>query len=144
MAHLYLAWIHPFPDGNGRTARLVEFRILLNSGVPAPAAHLLSNHYNKTRDEYYRQLRYASQSGGDVLQFIQYAVRGFRDGLREQIRHVVRQQAEVVWRDYVHEKFQNKRSDADRRRRNLVLDLSLKRRVVPQTQLTLQRYVRIG
>jgi Fic family protein len=28
VARLYLAWIHPFGDGNGRTARLVEFRIL--------------------------------------------------------------------------------------------------------------------
>ncbi|OHD76316.1 MAG: hypothetical protein A2V99_18435 [Spirochaetes bacterium RBG_16_67_19] len=40
-AHLYLAWIHPFGDGNGRTARLVELLLLLNGGVPAPAAHLL-------------------------------------------------------------------------------------------------------
>jgi Fic/DOC family len=31
-AHLYLAWIHPFGDGNGRTARLVEFLILAGSG----------------------------------------------------------------------------------------------------------------
>ena len=28
-AHLYLAWIHPFGDGNGRTARLLEFYILI-------------------------------------------------------------------------------------------------------------------
>lgn len=48
-AHLYLAWIHPFGDGNGRTARLLEFMILLGGGVPAPAAHVLSNHYNQTR-----------------------------------------------------------------------------------------------
>src|SRR5207253_1361217 len=42
LAHLYLAWIHPFGDGNGRTARLIEFVLLVRSGlVPAPAAHLL-------------------------------------------------------------------------------------------------------
>ncbi len=46
VAHLYLAWIHPFGDGNGRTARLMELQILLATGVPQPAAHLLSNHYN--------------------------------------------------------------------------------------------------
>ena len=46
LAHLYLAWIHPFGDGNGRTARLMEFQILVQAGVPMPAAHLLSNHYN--------------------------------------------------------------------------------------------------
>src|SRR5665647_3688848 len=32
LAHLYIAWIHPFGDGNGRTARLVELQILLHSG----------------------------------------------------------------------------------------------------------------
>ena len=46
VAHLYIAWIHPFGDGNGRTARLLELQILLNSNIPTPAAHLLSNHYN--------------------------------------------------------------------------------------------------
>jgi Fic family protein len=59
-AHLYLAWIHPFGDGNGRTARLVEYRLLLASGAPSPAVHLLSNHYNLTRSEYYRQLERTS------------------------------------------------------------------------------------
>ncbi len=38
-----MAWIHPFGDGNGRTARLLEFLILARCGmVPLPAAHLLS------------------------------------------------------------------------------------------------------
>ena len=55
---------HPFGDGNGRTARLMELRILLEAGVPTPATHLLSNHYNQTRTEYYRQLRDASREKG--------------------------------------------------------------------------------
>jgi len=54
VAHVYIAWIHPFGDGNGRTARLVEFGILAAAGVPSVAAHLLSNHYNATRSRYYR------------------------------------------------------------------------------------------
>ncbi len=58
LAHLYIAWIHPFADGNGRTARLVEFQILAQSGlIPLPAANLLRDHYNKTRDRYYAELR---------------------------------------------------------------------------------------
>ena len=52
-AHLYISWIHPFGDGNGRTARLLEFLILARSGVvPLLAANLLSNHYNLTRDRW--------------------------------------------------------------------------------------------
>ena len=123
VAHLYLAWIHPFGDGNGRTARLLEFHILLSAGVPSPAAHLFSNHYNLTRAEYYRQLDQASKSGGDLIPFLVYAVRGLVDGLREQLEFVWVQQWDVVWRNYVHERFKNRNSRSDTRRRHLALDL---------------------
>jgi Fic family protein len=124
VAHLYLAWIHPFADGNGRTARLVEFQILLAAGVPTPAAHLLSNHYNQTRQEYYRQLQRSSRSGGEVLPFVEYAVQGFVDGLRSQLQLIRDQQWDITWRNYVHEMFRDKRRTSDARRRHLILDLS--------------------
>jgi Fic family protein len=123
VAHLYLAWIHPFGDGNGRSARLLEFRILLSAGVPSPAAHLLSNHYNQTRTEYYQQMDYASKSGGDILEFLTYAVQGFVDGLRGQLHYIWDQQWDIVWRNFVHERFQNKSSASETRQRHLVLDL---------------------
>jgi Fic family protein len=125
LSHLYLAWIHPFGDGNGRTARLLEFQILIASGVPAPAAHLLSNYYNQTRAEYYRQLDSSSRSGGDVLPFVTYAVTGFAEGLRSQLAYIRLQQWEVAWHDYVHEMFSDKTSPSDTRRRHLILDLSV-------------------
>lgn len=136
LAHLYLAWIYPFGDGNGRTARLVEFQILMASGVPAPPAHLLSNHYNQTRTEYYRQLDQASSSGGDVLPFVAYAVQGFRDGLRSQVEVIRGQQWDVAWRNYVHESFSDKKSPSDVRRRHLVLALSRHSEPVPSARLT--------
>jgi Fic family protein len=34
VCHVYIAWIHPFGDGNGRTARLIEFYLLLRAGLP--------------------------------------------------------------------------------------------------------------
>jgi Fic family protein len=124
LSHVYLAWIHPFGDGNGRTARLLEFQILIASGVPAPAAHLLSNHYNQTRTEYYRQLDSSSRSDGDVLPFVNYAVAGFVEGLHSQLEFIRLQQWEVAWRDFVHESFSDKTSPSDTRRRHLILDLS--------------------
>jgi len=126
IAHLYLVWIHPFGDGNGRTARLLEFHILLAAGVPSPAAHLLSNHYNLTRSEYYRQLEQASKSGGDIIPFVRYAVRGFVDGLHEQMHYVWDQHWHIVWRDHVHEQFQNRTHPSDARQEQLALDLAVK------------------
>jgi Fic family protein len=122
IAHLYLAWIHPFGDGNGRTARLMEFHLLVGAGVPSPAAHLLSNHYNQTRAEYYRQLDQASKSGGDVVPFTLYAVQGFVDQLKEQLQVIRDQQWHIAWRDYVHEVLGGTTS-ATLRQRRLMLDL---------------------
>lgn len=136
VAHLYMAWIHPFGDGNGRSARLLEFHILLSAGVPSPAAHLLSNHYNQTRAEYYRQLDHASKSGGDIVPFLRYAVRGLVDGLRGQLEYIWDQQWDVVWRNYVHEQFQSKNSASDVRQRHLVLDLGVKNDWVQVGEIT--------
>ena len=124
IAHLYLAWIHPFDDGNGRTSRLVEFYLLLHAGIPFPAAHLLSNHYNVTRTEYYRQLKNASASGGNILPFVEYAVGGLVDGLKEQVARIRLQQWDVTWRNYVHEEFRDKITKIGKRRRDLLLELS--------------------
>ena len=50
VAHLYLLWIHPFGDGNGRVARLAEYQILLSAGVPNPVTHLLSKPLQRDPD----------------------------------------------------------------------------------------------
>jgi Fic family protein len=135
-AHLYLAWIHPFADGNGRTARLVEFLILATCGlVPVPAAHLLSNHYNLTRDRYYRELARASEAR-DALGFLHYAIEGFVDGLREVIEMVREQQIRIAWVNYVHERLaEAPRSKATDRQRVLVLDMPMTG-PVPRAELT--------
>lgn len=106
MAHLYIAWIHPFGNGNGRLARLVETQILAESGiVPIVSTQLLSNHFNLTRDAYYRSLNEARTS---PARFIQYAIQGFVDGLREQIEQVKGQNLQIVWESFVHETFDRK------------------------------------
>ncbi len=135
LAHLYLARIHAFGDGNGRTARLLEFTVLVNAGFPSPTAHLLSNHYNETRTEYYRHLDQASRSGGDVVPFIMYALRGLVDGLVEQLAVIRGFQLTLAWQSYVDEQFAGIRGPTADRRRLLVLGLSEAERPVPKAEL---------
>lgn len=125
LGHLYLVWIHPFGDGNGRTARLLECAILTRSGVvPWLSTNLLSDHYNRTRAEYYRRLNAAS-TNNDVLGFLRYAARGFVDQLREQITAVQGHQIRVSWINYVHERFTDQPStDTAVRQRALLFALS--------------------
>ena len=123
MAHLYIAWIHPFGDGNGRTARLIELQLMVQAGVPLPAAHLLSNHYNRTREMYYRELEKTSRGDYPVEPFLRYALQGFVDELGEQLDVIRDQQMEVTWENYVHTNFRDQETPAKRRQKHLVLDM---------------------
>lgn len=122
LAHLYLTWIHPFGDGNGRTARLMELHILLASRFPQPVTQLLSNHYNHTRTEYYRQLDRTTTKGPN--EFLLYAVQGFTEELRAQLDQIWSMQYFDRWEQYVHQHFGETSTDTQRRRLRLVKDLS--------------------
>ena len=124
LAHLYLAWIHPYGDGNGRTARLVEFAILIEAGLPQPVCHLLSNHYNSTRTDYYWQLDQASRVEKDIYGFVSYAISGLVDGLVELTEAIHQRQLETAWINFVHEEFRNVKGTTARRRRSLALALA--------------------
>lgn len=136
LAHLYIAWIHPFGDGNGRTARLIELQLLLSVGVPNIAAHLLSNFYNQTRSRYYRELDKTSKSRGDILPFLAYAVQGMFDGLNETIEKIREFQVSVMWRDYVYSKFRHRTGSAWDRKRRLALELWGHEKGVPLSELS--------
>ena len=102
VTHVYIEWIHPFGDGNGRTGRLLEFYILLRAGLPNIVSHILSNFYNLTRSEYYRQLDKA-RNRRSLTEFIRYALQGFRDGLKENLDLIQKSQFSIFWRHYIYE-----------------------------------------
>lgn len=125
VTHVYLEWIHPFGDGNGRTGRLLEFYILLRAGLPNIVSHVLSNFYNNTRSEYYFQLKQAKKKN-DLTFFIEYAVQGFRDGLSENLKIIQESQFSIFWHNYIHETFADikyTKKEAFKRKRELILQV---------------------
>lgn len=75
LAHYHLGLIHPFGDGNGRTARLVEAMILHQAGyryVPV----IMSNFYYKNIDDYYIAFRETEKAPDlDVTVFLKFFMR---------------------------------------------------------------------
>lgn len=123
VSHVYLEWIHPFGDGNGRTGRLLEFYILLRAGNPDIASHILSNLYNDTRPEYYRQLNEASKSR-DLTAFLEYAIQGYHDGLEEVMHAITDNAIQIAWRHLIFTKFADRphlKTTVHKRRRDLAL-----------------------
>jgi Fic family protein len=139
VTHVYLEWIHPFGDGNGRTGRLLEFYVLLRAGNPDIASHVLSNFYNATRPEYYRQLQ-VCQRNNDVSSFIAYAVTGYRDGLLESLRTIQENNFVLAWRTLIHDRFAERRyrkKTVFKRRRELMLSIPIDRELsLPEMALT--------
>jgi Fic family protein len=124
LAHLYLAWIHPFGNGNGRTARLIEFQLLLAAGFPTPACHLLSNYYNKTRTRYYQVLQEASQAEGyPTWRFASYAIRGFVEELHSTLGLIQQHQLGLAWMTMIGEIHLGKTAETANRHQQLLLSL---------------------
>ncbi|MGH7289286.1 MAG: Fic family protein [Myxococcota bacterium] len=71
-----LVWIHPFVDGNGRTARMLTTLLLSQRGYDFKYLFQLSTYYNQVRDDYYRALRNADATG-DYTEWLTYFLGGF-------------------------------------------------------------------
>ena len=77
LAHYKFVYIHPFYDGNGRTARILMNLILMKSGYPPVIIK------KEERLDYYEYLEMANQ--GDVKPFIRFIVRCTKRTLEEYI-----------------------------------------------------------
>lgn len=95
VAHMYFVSIHPFYDGNGSIARLLQYTILRNAGVSGQIAHLLANYYNETRKEYLEAAN-AARASGDVTIFLDYALKGLSDKLNAYLKELLQNFPETI------------------------------------------------
>lgn len=83
LAHYYLALIHPFGNGNGRTARAVE-AIMLKSGGIKFVPHMLSNFYYKNLDDYFWAFTKSERNDkNDITPFVEFFLTGLVASLFE-------------------------------------------------------------
>lgn len=75
LAHYYLCIIHPFWDGNGRTARLLE-AILLHSAAFRFVPKDLSNYYYRNVDSYYIAISDSIRLKKDNSPFLEFSLGG--------------------------------------------------------------------
>ena len=72
--HYHIGAMHPFGDGNGRTARAVEAFMLRKAGVSDRVMVSLSNYYYTHKDEYLAALFESRQRGHDLTPFLRFAL----------------------------------------------------------------------
>ncbi|MEC4049416.1 Fic family protein [Flavobacterium sp. SUN046] len=83
LVHYQFATIHPYNDGNGRTARLVTTFILHKTGYGMKGIYSLEEYYAKNLNGYYDALTvgnshnyYFGRAEADITSFIEYFTQG--------------------------------------------------------------------
>ncbi len=75
-AHYHLAAMHPFLDGNGRTARALEALLMQRAGLRDTAFIAMSNFYYDEKIRYLGSLAAVRQNNHDLTDFIVFALEG--------------------------------------------------------------------
>lgn len=76
IAHYELVRIHPFIDGNGRTARVLAALLLLLRGFDTKQFFCLDDYYDSDRPAYYRALQTVDPEKRDLTDWLGYFVEG--------------------------------------------------------------------
>ena len=103
--HYHIASIHPFLDGNGRTARALEALMLQRAGLKDSLFIAMSNYYYDEKKSYLDSLAQVRANGYDLTPFLKFGLRGVAlqsSRLAELIRNEVSRQ---IFRNLMHELF---------------------------------------
>lgn len=74
--HYEFVRIHPFVDGNGRTARVLAALILYQRGFDTKQFFCLDDYYDSDRQAYYKALQSVDQETLDLTNWLEYFVEG--------------------------------------------------------------------
>ena len=94
IAHYEFVRIHPFIDGNGRTARVLATLILYLRGFDAKQFFCLDDYYELDRPAYYRALRSVNQETIDITKWLEYFVEGVKVSISSVKERVIRLSSE--------------------------------------------------
>lgn len=100
MAQFQFVHIHPFLDGNGRTARLLSTLILYKTGYDFKRLFTLSEYYDKDRPTYYQAIQSVREKNMDMTFWLEF----FVEGLRSQMSTIKEKSQRVVKYDSVLQK----------------------------------------
>ena len=83
IAQFQLVHIHPFLDGNGRTARLLSTLCLYQRGYDFKKLFTISEYYDRNRTDYYEAIQSVRKQEMDMTEWVEYFVRGLSIQLQE-------------------------------------------------------------
>jgi len=83
IAQFQFVHIHPFIDGNGRTARLLATLLLYKTGYDFKRLFSISEFYDNDRQAYYQAIQSVRNNKMDMTSWLEYFVNGLRSQMEE-------------------------------------------------------------
>lgn len=94
--HFYLSYIHPFNDGNGRTARALFYWYMLNKKYWMMEYLTISRIFIKAPAQYARAFLYTEMDDSDLTYFISFNVKVIIVAIKKLIEYIRNKQKEVA------------------------------------------------
>ncbi|MCC7049444.1 MAG: Fic family protein [Alphaproteobacteria bacterium] len=97
--HYHLGAMHPFLDGNGRTARALKALLLRRAQLKDTLFIAMSNYYYDEKDRYLAALSDARDRGHDLTPFLKFGLAGIAFQCKRLLREVGTHVAKSLFRD---------------------------------------------
>ena len=93
--HFMIGWIHPFTDGNGRTARAIFYWYMLKKGYWLTEFLSISRIIKDTKAQYEKAYLYSEADENDLSYFITYHIKTMEKAFDALKEYISRKQKEV-------------------------------------------------
>ncbi|AZI66603.1 Fic family protein [Kaistella daneshvariae] len=93
--HFMIGWIHPFTDGNGRTARAVFYWYMLKKGYWLTEYLSISRIIKDSKTQYEKAYLYSEIDENDLTYFITYHIKTMEKAFEALKEYINRKQKEV-------------------------------------------------
>lgn len=94
IVHFMLAYMHPFVDGNGRTARALFYWYMLKENYKLTEYMSISRVISKSKASYEKSFRYTENDGNDMGYFVSYNLKALEISFQQLREYIQRKQLE--------------------------------------------------
>jgi Fic family protein len=136
--HYHFAAMHPFEDGNGRTARALEALLLQRAGMRDSTFIAMSNFYYDEKKAYLTSLNEVWEKDYDLTPFLKFGLRGIAFQSQRLAKEIRKNVSREVFRSLIYDLFgrlQTKRKRIIADRQKAILLHLLERDEVPWSAL---------
>lgn len=94
IVHFMLAYMHPFVDGNGRTARALFYWYMLKENYKLTEYMSISRVIAKSKSSYEKAFQYTENDGNDMSYFVAYNLKALETSFQQLRDYIQRKQQE--------------------------------------------------